>query len=64
MSQKIPNEVKEYCKRFKLCHGCKFVGAECVAPTMEPAFNKWIQKMNDLILTEIKNERKDVPSPL
>lgn len=57
-------KVQAYCRRFKLCRGCRFVGNECVVRdeevsifTSDGKFNdRFKMRMTALILTEISGD--------
>lgn len=39
----------QHCNKFKMCKGCPFVSGLCVAPVGGHDFQKWVDKMENLI---------------
>ena len=51
----------EWCKKFKLCKGCKFVGNQCVVKDGEVGnSSRFYERMIALISIEIDGVVKDV----
>lgn len=52
----VPQETIDWCNEHPGCKGCRFVGAECVAPNRQDDFEEWMEKMNWLIKEEVSRE--------
>ena len=49
---KLPKIVEEWCENHEGCNGCKFLGAECVAPQSNVRYVEWLNNMIRLIKIE------------
>ena len=54
---KIPQTVVDWCRQYKLCNGCKFVGSLCVAPARQDMYEEWILNLIEAIEEEL-NEKQ------